>query len=182
MLGTRVGWWSFDTRRVDDLVRAAGGAASWAATAVLERVFAAGGSGSLGVSSSAALWRLRRFFRFLFADVAIAFLSSALCWGGAACTLGSGCCGASFIVIDRVILLSLFSLFTLGTGWITLGDGCTGDVVGVEVGALFSTNLSNSRSSRLPSLLVIPFHALMHSAIAVIILSALVMVGLVIRL
>ena len=79
-------------------------------------------------------------------------------------------------------LLSLVSLSTLGTGWATLGGGCVGDVVGVEVGALFSTNLSTSRSSRLPLLLVMPFHALMHSAIAFMIFLAWEIVGLVIRL
>ena len=85
--------------------------------------------------------------------------------------------------MDRVIrLVSLVSLSTLGTGWATLGDGCAGDVVGVEVGDLISTSLSNFRSSWLPSLFVMPFHAAIQSAIAFMILSAWVIVGLVMRL
>ena len=55
---------------------------------------------------------------------------------------------------------------TLGTGCATLGGDCVGDVVGVNVSALLSTNLSNSCSSWLPLLFVIPFHASIQLAMA----------------
>ena len=152
LLGNRVGWWSFDTRRFD-WVRAAGGTASSAATAFLDRVFVDGGSGGKGGPSLFAAWRCRRFFRFLLADVSVTWICSALCLGAVVCTLGSDCCRALFVVMDCVIcLVSLISLSTLGTGCATLGDGCIGDVVGVKMGNLISTSLSNLRRSWLSSL------------------------------
>ena len=87
------------------------------------------------------------------------------------------------VVIERVIrLFALNSSSTLRIGCATLGGGCIGDVVGFDVGDLFSTNLSNSRSSCLPLLLVIPFHASIQSAMACMVFSAWVIVGLVMRL
>ena len=113
------------------------------------------------------------FFVFLLSDVALAWICSIVCWGAVVCTLGSDCFHTSFFVMDRVIcLVSLVSLSTLGTGWATLGDGCVGDVLGVVAGDSISTSLSNSYSSRLPSLFVMPFHAAIQSAIAFMSLSA----------
>ena len=142
-------------------------------------MFADGGSAGKGGHSSFAAWRRRPFFRFLLSDVALAWICSI----AVICTLGSDCFHASFVVIDCVIcLVSLVSLSTLGTGWATLGDGCVGDVVGVEVGDSISTSLSNSCSSRLPSLFVLPFQAAMQSAIAFMSLSTWAIVELVMGL
>ena len=83
----------------------------------------------------------------MLAVVGVAWSCNSLCYGAALGTLGSDCCLASVVVIERMIrLFSLIPLSTFGTDCTTLGGGCVGDVVGVAVGDLVSTNLSNSHS------------------------------------
>ena len=115
--------------------------------------------------------------------VAVASICNSLCCGAALDTLGSDCCIALVVIIERVIhSFLLIFLFTLGTGCTTLRGGCIGGGVGVAVGDLVSINLSNSYSLFLSLLLVTPVHTAIQLTIACMIFSAWVIVGLVMHL
>ena len=166
---------SFDTCRLDR-VRDACGAASSSAATIVDCVFVDGGPEGRGGPTRAACRHWRSFLLMLDLVVAmrVAWICNSLCCGAAFGTLGGDCCIFLFVVIERV--MQLFSMISSSI----LGTGCTR--VGVAVGDLVSTNLSRSRSLCLPLLLVMPFNTAVQSAIACMILSACVIVGLVVYL
>ena len=167
-----------------DQVCAAVGSASSSAATVLDRVFVYGGSKGRGLPTHAVHSRQRSFIQMLSFVVVmhVAWICNSLCCGAVVGTIGDDCCIVSFVVIERVMrLFSMISSFTLRTGC-TLRGGCVCDGVGVAADDLVSTNLSKLRSLCLLLLLVMPFNAAIQSAMAHMILSAWVIVGLVMRL